>query len=357
MLLLKDSDNQVTQSLASSSLVTRKRSRDDVELSDFQKSVCERLMLIFHGDTGKISNAMDCSQQAVENYIASQNLTVPLYCLPVKVPSDFGKRRKPIKYYSMSNYPHRWLRNILQTQMEQPFFQPCSHEDICSDDNCSCVENGSFCTKHCTWGSLSRNFFRGCACNGRCVNNSCSCVAANRECDPDLCIACGACTDPPGELATNQRCLNDNLGMRRNAHLLRAVSSIDGGGWGAFTRHALKKGQFVHQYVGEVISQDEAERRGHTYDLQKRSFLFNLNSDYVLDASRKGNITRFINHSSTPNVVAKLRVVNGDYRIGFFAKDDIEAQSEIFFDYKYDPTETRGFRENLQSPPEARKKG
>jgi len=54
--------------------------------------------------------------------------------------------------------------------------------------------------------------------------------------------------------------------MGRHCHLLIAESSIKEAGWGLFTKHALKKGDFVHEYVGEVISQEEAERRGVIYD-------------------------------------------------------------------------------------------
>jgi len=54
--------------------------------------------------------------------------------------------------------------------------------------------------------------------------------------------------------------------MYRHAHLLIAESSIKQAGWGLFTKHTLKKGDFVHEYVGEVISQEEAERRGVIYD-------------------------------------------------------------------------------------------
>lgn len=118
--------------------------------------------------------------------------------------------------------------------------------------------------------------------------------------------------------------------MRRHARLLLAESSIKGAGWGLYTKHALKKGDFVHEYVGEVISQEEAERRGIIYNKLNMSYLFNLSSDFTVDATRKGNKTRYANHSSSaPNCEAKMIQVNGDMRIGLFAKIDIDPQSEV----------------------------
>ena len=84
----------------------------------------------------------------------------------------------------------------------------------------------------------------------------------------------------------------------------------------------------IHQYLGEVIPHDEAERRGAVYDERNQTYLFDMTTDYAVDALRKGNKTRFINHSSAPNLVPRMCVVNGDFRIGFFAKFDIPAQSE-----------------------------
>mmetsp|Transcript_39799 Transcript_39799/g.93262 ORF Transcript_39799/g.93262 Transcript_39799/m.93262 type:complete len:1002 (-) Transcript_39799:365-3370(-) len=311
------------------------------ELDPLQKSICDRVHNVCNGNVLAAADILGLPSSSVQHFISSRKLspiqprrtaTGKAYCIE--------KKKKGYRHYSMKNYNPTWLKCIKENG-HHVTFDPCDHGDEqCTEDNCSCVQRKIFCTKHCALGHRSRNFFRGCQCtHGNCSRQSCSCFAAGRECDPDLCACCGAGCDTDDVVSSPKQQINrgrnNNIGMRHNKMLLVAVSTFPAAGWGLFIRHAISKDEFIGEYIGELVSNEEADRRGQLYDRMNRSYLFDLTTDHVVDAARKGNKTRFINHSSRPNCYPKLLNVNGDARIGFFAKVDIEAQAELFFDYRY----------------------
>lgn len=120
--------------------------------------------------------------------------------------------------------------------------------------------------------------FLGCSCrSGSCRTTHCPCWSANRECDPDLCRSCEAhvSNDELKQSGRERACKNVSIQTGERKQLLLAPSAVHG--WGAFVTEEVRRGEFITEYFGELISQDEADRRGKIYDKLNRSYLFNLN--------------------------------------------------------------------------------
>lgn len=118
----------------------------------------------------------------------------------------------------------------------------------------------------------------------------------------------------------------------------------NGRGWGVKTLRNIFRGDFICEYVGEVITYDEAERRGRVYDAEGCTYLFDLdynssNNPYTVDAATYGNISHFINHSCQPNVgvwSVWIDCIDPNLpRLALFALRNIEKNSELTFDYKF----------------------
>ncbi|KAI6078874.1 Histone-lysine N-methyltransferase SUV39H2 [Aix galericulata] len=115
----------------------------------------------------------------------------------------------------------------------------------------------------------------------------------------------------------------------------------NGRGWGVKTLQKIKTNSFVMEYVGEVITSEEAERRGQLYDNQGNTYLFDLDYDsdeFTVDAARYGNVSHFVNHSCDPNLqVFNVFIDNLDLRlprIALFSTRTIKAGEELTFDYQ-----------------------
>nr|XP_046243901.1 histone-lysine N-methyltransferase NSD3 isoform X5 [Scatophagus argus] len=154
-----------------------------------------------------------------------------------------------------------------------------------------------------------------CSLHSQCLNRM-----LQYECHPQVC--------PAGESCENQ-CFSKRL------YAETEVVKTDDRGWGLKTKQALKKGDFVTEYVGEVIDSEECQqriKRAHENHISN-FYMLTLTKDRVIDAGPKGNASRFINHSCSPNCETQKWTVNGDVRIGLFALCDIEADAELTFNY------------------------
>ncbi|KAL1194776.1 Histone-lysine N-methyltransferase, H3 lysine-9 specific SUVH5 [Cardamine amara subsp. amara] len=95
-------------------------------------------------------------------------------------------------------------------------------------------------------------------------------------------------------------------------------------------------GSFICEYTGELIEDKDAERR-----TGEDEYLFDIGEEdgFTIDAARKGNIGRFINHSCSPNLYAQDVLYDHEDssipHVMFFAVDNIPPLQELSYDYNY----------------------
>lgn len=99
--------------------------------------------------------------------------------------------------------------------------------------------------------------------------------------------------------------------------------------WGLYSLERVQTGEMIIEYVGEKIRQEVADLREIKYTESGigSSYLFRIDEGTVVDATKKGGIARFINHSCSPNCTAKIIRVGGSKRIVIYALRDIEKGS------------------------------
>jgi uncharacterized protein len=101
-------------------------------------------------------------------------------------------------------------------------------------------------------------------------------------------------------------------------------------GKGVFALRDIERGETIIEYVGEVISAAEADRR-HPRDPEdpNHTFYFALDDGRVIDAGVGGNAARWINHSCQPN----CKAVEEDGHVFIRARRRLLAGEELNYDY------------------------
>lgn len=106
-------------------------------------------------------------------------------------------------------------------------------------------------------------------------------------------------------------------------------------GYGLFAGKDLPSGAFVGEYTGIVRRLFRWNSDSNAYCLHYPTRFWSLKY-YAIDALNEGNLTRFINHSDTPNLQPLCTVEQGLLHQIFVTKDAVKADDQLTFDYGKD---------------------
>ncbi|KAM7400603.1 hypothetical protein PAMA_005007 [Pampus argenteus] len=123
---------------------------------------------------------------------------------------------------------------------------------------------------------------------------------------------------------------------RANVYLAR--SRIQG--LGLFAARDIEKQTMVIEYNGTILRNEVAIRKEKVYRSQNRAvFMFRIDSEHVVDATRTGGLARYINHSCAPNCVAEVVTFERGYKIIISCIRRVEKGEELCFDHQFDTVE------------------
>lgn len=110
-------------------------------------------------------------------------------------------------------------------------------------------------------------------------------------------------------------------------------SKIVPGAKGAFAARDIPEGTQIVEYKGKKVSKELSEKKAQQHKEKGELWIFTLNDQEDVDASRGGNEARFINHGCDPNCEA---VNYDDEEIWIESIRDIQKGEELLYDYGFD---------------------
>ena len=139
-----------------------------------------------------------------------------------------------------------------------------------------------------------------------------------------------------GDCGCGNECLNQRFLRRQYADV--SVIKTEKKGHGLRTNADLQPGDFIFEYIGEVINETQFRRRMIQYDEEgiKHFYFMSLTRGEFVDATKRGNLGRFCNHSCNPNCYVDKWVVGDKLRMGIFAERKVKAGEELVFNYNVD---------------------
>ena len=108
--------------------------------------------------------------------------------------------------------------------------------------------------------------------------------------------------------------------FRRSYRIGRARTGL-----GCFATKEIEKGQLIDTYRGQLLNNEEAEKRDNRY-------MFEVNSRWTIDGSNRRNLARYFNHSCRPNAESDVK----GHKVIVVARKKIKPGEEITYDYGKD---------------------
>ncbi|KAF7525198.1 hypothetical protein G7054_g11176 [Neopestalotiopsis clavispora] len=131
-------------------------------------------------------------------------------------------------------------------------------------------------------------------------------------------------------------CENQRFQHKRYANV--SVIKTEKKGFGLRANSDLQANAFIYEYIGEVINEPTFRRRMMQYDQEgiKHFYFMSLHKNEFVDATKKGNLGRFCNHSCNPNCYVDKWCVGPKMRMGIFTSREVKAGEELVFNYNVD---------------------
>ncbi len=102
--------------------------------------------------------------------------------------------------------------------------------------------------------------------------------------------------------------------------------------FGLFAEEDLKEGSYVGEYTGIIRRNDRRYFEPLNNYCYAYPILDEIERNFVIDATQ-GNLTRFINHSSSPNLEPTYVFYEGFYHLIFLATGKIRKGEQLFYNY------------------------
>uniref|UniRef100_A0A7N2L909 Uncharacterized protein n=1 Tax=Quercus lobata TaxID=97700 RepID=A0A7N2L909_QUELO len=291
-----------------------------------QKFTCGNLALKNSLEAGKPVRRKSKAQKNISrvNYISQGNKKIPTLVVNADIcVNDIsqGKEKIPIRVVNAKDDERppffHYIANVTYPKFYK-IFTPigCDCTDGCLDSNkCFCaMRNG---------GEISYDS------KGRIVKKK----SLVYECGPS-CKCSSSCMNRVSQL---------------DGRFKLEIFKTELKGWGVRTLSYIPSGSFICEYIGEILHDEGAKRGINKDNYQKGSFQeegspipwrsqsISVDRDYIIDATQSGNVGRFINHSSSPNVFAQNVWYDHDDKrfphIMLFASKDIPPPQELTYDH------------------------